>query len=282
MEIHPDQIQKQVISSPPKEHGEAQYIARYLTLPKYCLLVMKSILSIPNVVNFSDTHECRYPDPQFRWLLSDGSVRETVGQEFFDHLNRVNSEAKEYFASCWYDSTNGSPNETMWSAYAGDGVFVVFEKKSFMDALISQSYRPYRRTEREIVAPFGFGPVRYYGQVDFADWLSEDKNLPHPAFAKRRAYQPENEFRIVYRRRDFSDDVRNGLRQPKGGFGLHFQEHIENYGLLRVVYKSTSIKNALLAIRETLEDFCGRKLPKEMDWEKAAAFGIGEADPRCF
>jgi hypothetical protein len=242
------------------------------------MLVLRNIIAVPNVENFDDNHECRYPDFQFRWLLSDGTKRETVGQQCSDTLTQINREASEYFASCWYDSDDGSPNETMWNAYADDGVFVVFDKKQLMEAILRKSYTTYKRVDRQHVKPFGYGPVEYYGHVDFGDWLAGGEKLPHPAFAKRRAYRPENEFRIVYRRRDFPHDPQKGLFQPSRGIGLHFDDNIESFGLARIVYKSEMTKQALWAIRDHLKNNCNRSVPTEMYSEDASKAGIGEEE----
>lgn len=275
-----DWISELNIGELPKDITGAKYVARYLTLPKYCLLILRNILFVPNVTLFSDKSECRYPDAQFKWLLSDGTHKETNGQEFMDKLTQINLEAEKYFASCWYNSDDGSPNETMWSAYADDGVFVVFEKEKLISAILNSSYRPYSRDQKQQVTPCGYGPVEYYGHVQFADQLAAHEILPHPAFAKRRAFHPENEFRIVFDRSDFENDPQNGLTQPDIGFGLHFERNIEEFGLVRIVYKSKQIKTAIHAIRDTLAQNCNRALPEEIDSDIAAAYGVEDINNR--
>lgn len=275
-----DWISELNIGKLPKDTDGAKYVARYLTLPKYCLLILRNILFVPNVTLFSDKSECRYPDAQFKWLLSDGNHKEANGQEFMDRLTQVNQESEKYFASCWYNSEDGSPNETMWSAYAEDGVFVVFEKEKLISAILNNSYRPYNRDQKQKVVPCGYGPVKYYGHVEFADWLAAHDVLPHPAFAKRRAFHPENEFRIVFDKSDFENNIQVGLTPPDIGFGLYFEDNIEEYGLVRIVYKSKQIKTAIHAIRDTLAQNSNRTLPIEIDSDIAAAYGIKDIKNR--
>jgi hypothetical protein len=184
-------------------------IWRYIDLAKFVSLLSRTALYFPNLeaLAATDPHEGLLSYANYRhrgWNTISDLTPEEHKSIIFDEA-RFNSEeskriqfestrnSREYwcrrrlydrrtlFVSCWHLNTEESA--AMWMQYAagGQGIAITSSYKNIIEALADASER------------------LFVGTVKYLDWQSEPvENTMLFPFSKRRSFDYEKEFRIVY------------------------------------------------------------------------------------
>ena len=178
----------------PAEKNEPKYLLRYISLPTFIHMFYYKSFTFKSVVSYQDENECIYPYRIAGSALM-ASTNGKGGQGFQDYYHATQLERSRYFASCWFGSYDINPRETMKNYFSKDGVVVVFDRAKLVEAFNADiSFHSSHLTDLKLYA---YGSVIYYSTDDFVADVIANNEIMHPAFAKRKDYELEREYRFV-------------------------------------------------------------------------------------
>lgn len=220
-----------------QEMDGPKYIFRYISISTFMVMFYAKRFAFRSAVYYKDKDECTYPyDMMLRYFRAKGEINPNFVQEFSSYYRNISFERARYFLSCWFGSDDLAPRETMKNYFSRDGVIVVFEREELLKAFQSDkiTFRgcslgpPIPDRERllrayqsdKITFPgddlgprhpdnienpkkqynpiiSGYGSVHYYLDKEFMQDVYNDRLISHPAFAKRKIFELEKEYRFV-------------------------------------------------------------------------------------
>lgn len=166
-------------SFPQPENGEGK-VWRYLSLSKFLSFALSNKLYLTRIDLLGDSHEGTYTklnsqqEPQIFMVQDNAGLRESI-------LQRNTRIRKSMFINCWrladYDS------EAMWKLYCPNNEGVAIQT-----------------TYSKLVNSIPGGKTTFIGKVTYLDYekeLFDNWNVFNAAMHKRKAFEHENEVRII-------------------------------------------------------------------------------------
>ena len=237
---------------PPSAKNVPKYLFRYMPFQAFIPMFYLRQIIFRSAIAYKDQNECTYPYKDILGTIKGKKPCESL----YEYYNQITLERARYFISCWFGSDDPYPRETMRNYFSKDGVIVAFNGQKLVDAF-------HRGIGLSHYGDFGVelyahGSVEYYTQKDIVKNINKKIHIPHPAFAKTKEFDLENEYRFVVDigekllNFNFSNEIKSKEEPFDGEHQSVFarvtddKKTLNDIGLIAVVACSTETWGALI------------------------------------
>jgi hypothetical protein len=206
-------------------------IWRYMNLKKFKLLLSNKSLFFCRTDIFSDPYEGTFPRKEMEYIKKK--------HEDLIPFNR--SLRSQYLVNCWH--INNNENDAMWRLYLKNnkGIAIKTTVRNLIDCL--------KNTKEDVYCSF----------VNYKDYEKDewDKNIKFyntilPIIHKRKAFEHENELRLIHHI-DYVNDSENYWKQQPNENGKNIL--IDLNKLIECIYTApTSFKTDITKVKEIINE----------------------------